>query len=101
VKERAERVALESPHGQPLPVIPDATQSFEIWSWSPDGRLLAGQKHLADLSHAGIGVHELGSQEIMALSQSSLGSVGLSPDERAVYFTFMAAEADIWMMTAK
>jgi len=126
---------------RPLPVIPDATQSFEIWSWSPDGRLLAGQKHLADLSHAGIGVHELGSQEIewltdfgewpvflkdgrrilfsfqgklfvvdrvsrafqeiMALTQSSLGSVGLSPDERAVYFTFMAAEADIWMMTAK
>jgi hypothetical protein len=37
----------------------------------------------------------------MALTQSSLGSVGLSPDERAVYFTFMAAEADIWMMTAK
>jgi len=126
---------------KPLPVIPDATQSFEVWSWSPDGRRLAGQKHLADLSHAGIGVHELGSQEIewvtdfgewpvflkdgrrilfsfqgklfvvdrvsrafrevMALPQNSLGSVGLSADERAVYFTLMTAEADIWMMTAK
>jgi Tol biopolymer transport system component/tRNA A-37 threonylcarbamoyl transferase component Bud32 len=126
---------------RPLPGIPDATQSFEVWSWSSDGRLLAGQKHLADLSHAGIGVHELGSpqiewltdfgewpvflkdgrrilfsfqgklfvvdrtsravQEIMTLPQSSLGSVGLSPDEQAIYFTLMDAEADIWMMTAR
>ena len=126
---------------RPLPVIPDATQSFEVWAWSPDGRLLAGQKHLADLSHAGIGVHELGSleidwvtdfgewplflkdgrrilfsfqgklfvvdrvsrafREVMSLSQNSLGSVGLSADERALYFTVMTAEADIWMMTAR
>jgi hypothetical protein len=126
---------------QPLPAIPDKTQTFEIWSWSPDGRSLAGQKHLADLSHAGIGVHERGSQtirwltdfgewpvwlrdsrrllfshqgklflldgtsgdykEVLSLPQQSLGSVGLSPDEKSIYFTYTAAEADVWLMTLK
>jgi Tol biopolymer transport system component len=126
---------------QLLPAVPDPTQTFEIWSWSPDGRRLAGQRHLADLSHAGIGIHEIGSKEIdwltdfgewpvwlrdgrrllfshegklflidlvsrtprevLTVPQVSLGSVGLSPDNRAIYFTFRAAEADIWMMTVK
>jgi len=133
--------AWEAQTPQALPAIPDATQSFEVWDWSPDGRWLAGQKHRADLSHAGIGVHELGSdridwltdfgewpvfvgggrrvlfsfqgslfiidrasgerREVMALPQGSLGSVGLSPDGRTIYFTRMAAEADIWMMTVR
>ena len=126
---------------RPLPAIADKTQTFEIWSWSPDGRHLAGQKHLADLSHAGIAIHEIGSpgiqwltdfgewpvwmrdgrrllfshqgklflidrvsgkrQEVLSLPQHSLGSVGLSPDNQTIYFTFMASEADIWMMTVK
>ncbi|MEX2271193.1 MAG: protein kinase [Vicinamibacterales bacterium] len=126
---------------QPLPAMPDKTQTFEIWSWSPDGRTLAGQKHLPDLSHAGIAVHTIGTQqiqwltdfgewpvwladsrrllfshrgvlhlidsvtgkhkELMSLPQSSLGSVGLSTDNRAIYFTLRSAESDIWMMTLK
>ncbi|HXG88168.1 MAG TPA: protein kinase [Vicinamibacterales bacterium] len=124
-----------------LPDIPDKTQSFEVWSWSGDGRWLAGQRHLADLSHAGIGIHEIGSDtldwltdfgewpvwlrdgrrmlfshqgklhlldrvtkkttELLALPQNNLGSVGLAADDRAIYFTVMAAEADLWMMTVK
>jgi hypothetical protein len=39
----------------PLPTIADTTQTFEIWSWSRDGRRLAGQKNLADLSHGRCG----------------------------------------------
>ena len=98
-------------------------------------------RHLADLSHAGIGIHELGtgrirwitatgewpvwlhdnrrllfshegklflvdtatrqSHQLMALPQRSLGSVGLSPDGRTIYYTVMAAEADVWLMTMK
>lgn len=125
----------------PLPAITDTTQTFEIWSWSPDGRRLAGQKHLADLSHAGIGIHEIGSKEIqwltdfgewpvwlrdsrrllfshrgklslldtvsgrhyevLSLPQPTLGAVGLSTDDRTIYFTAMAAEADVWLMTIK
>jgi len=124
-----------------LPGMDDRTLTFEIWGWSPNGRLLAGQKHLTDLSHAGIGIHEIGtsridwvtdfgewpvwlsdnrrllfshegklflvdtatrkSHQLMALPQRSLGSVGLSPDGRTIYYTVMAAEADVWLMTMK
>ena len=126
---------------QPLPAIEDRTQTFEIWGWSPDGKLLAGQKHLADLSHAGIAIHEVGSdridwltdfgewpvwlsdsrrllfsdqgklflidsttrkyREVLALPQRTLGSVGLSRDDRHLYYTVMAAEADVWLMALK
>lgn len=126
---------------QAVPALPDPAQTFEIWSWSPDGTRLAGQKHLADLSHAGIAVHRLGTSEVrwitdvgewpvwlrdsrrllfshrgslflidsvsgarkelMTLPQNTLGSVGLSADNRTIYFTLQAAEADVWMMTIK
>ena len=126
---------------RPLPAIADNTQTFEIWSWSPDGRYLAGQKHLTDLSHAGIAIHEIGSpqirwlsdigewpvwlrdnrrllfshrgtlylidsvsgvrREVLSLPQNSLGSVGVSADNRTIYFTVRAAEADVWLMTMK
>ena len=126
---------------RPLPGMADPTLTFEVWSWSPNGRLLAGQKHLTDLSHAGIGIHEIGTpgidwltdfgewpvwlsdnrrllfshegklflvdsttrkyHQLMALPQRSLGSVGLSPDGRAIYYTVMTAEADVWLMTMK
>jgi len=126
---------------QAVPRLADATQTFEIWSWSPDGRRLAGQKHLTDLSHAGIGIHTLGTQqiqwvtdfgewpvwladgrrllfshrgalwlvdsatgarkELLSLPQNSLGSVGLSADNRTIYFTLRSAEADVWMLTRR
>ena len=112
-----------------------------MWSWSPDGRTLAGQKHLADLSHAGIAVHELGTggldwitdfgewpiwlkdsrrllfsylgklflvdsatrkyHEVLSVPQPTLGSVGLSADERTIYYTRVTSEADIWMLTIR
>jgi dipeptidyl aminopeptidase/acylaminoacyl peptidase len=124
-----------------LPAIADPALTFEVWSWSPDGRRLAGQKHLADLSHAGIAVHELGTtqlqwltdfgewpvwlrdsrrlmfshqgklflidsangkyHEVLSLPQQTLGSVGLAHDERTIYYTMMAAEADVWLITLK
>ncbi|MEO7987528.1 MAG: protein kinase [Gemmatimonadales bacterium] len=124
-----------------LPLLPDPSQTFEIWGWSADGRWLAGQKHLADLSHAGVAIHEIGStriewltdfgewpvwmhdnrrllfshhgqlflidrttgkyRQVLSLPQQMLGSVALSPDERSIYYTVMAAEADVWLVTLK
>lgn len=124
-----------------LPAMPDPSLSFEVWGWSPDGRRLAGQKHLTDLSHAGIAVHTIGTEqlewltdfgewpvwlrdsqrllfshqgklylldsatrkyrEVLSLPQQNLGAVGLSPDDRRIYYTVMAAEADVWLMTIK
>ena len=135
------RVPWDRQKPRQLPSIPDPALSFEVWSWSPDGRKLAGQKHLADLSHAGIGIHELGTDrldwitdfgewpiwlqdnrrllfshlgklflvdsatrayhEVLSVPQSTLGSVGLSADERTLYYTRATSEADIWLLTFK
>ena len=124
-----------------LPLLPDPAQTFEIWGWSPDGLWLAGQKHLADLSHGGVAIHKIGSTEIqwltdfgewpvwmndsrrllfsrqgqlflvdsvtrkyhqvLSLPQQTLGSVALSPDQRFIYYTVAAAEADVWLLTLK
>jgi hypothetical protein len=40
-------------------------------------------------------------QEVLSLPQQNLGSVGLSADNQALYFTLMASEADIWLITVK
>nr|MBA2260769.1 PD40 domain-containing protein [Acidobacteriota bacterium] len=124
-----------------LPALPNPSETFEIWSWSPDGSRLAGQKHLTDLSHAGIAVHEIGTdridwltdfgewplwlndnrrllfshhgklhivdrvtkkvQDVFSVPQPNLGSVGLSRDEKTIYYTYRAAESDVWMITVK
>jgi hypothetical protein len=68
-----------------LPDIADKTQSFEVWSWSPDGRWLAGQRHLADLSHAGIGVHEIGSERVEWLTNFGEWPVWLADGRRMLF----------------
>src|SRR5687767_10485361 len=70
---------------QLLPAIPDPTQTFEIWSWSPDGRRLAGQRHLADLSHAGIAIHEIGSKQIDWLTDFGEWPVWLRDGRRLLF----------------
>ncbi|HEY8185679.1 MAG TPA: tetratricopeptide repeat protein, partial [Pyrinomonadaceae bacterium] len=124
-----------------LPPLSDPSLSFEGWSWSPDGKQLAGIKHLPSGVHAGIGLYDLASknydwltdfgdwpiwlkdnQHLLFVSQGRLflldtgtrkyepiltvtdqdvdiGSAALSPDNRTIYFTYVAAEADIWLMT--
>ena len=116
----------------------DTSQTFESWSWSLDGKRLAGHRHLADASHEGIGVYDLESQrydwltdfgewplwfndgrrilfadhgkifivdseskkyhEVLSVADGDIGSPGLSRDNRVIYFTFVAAEADIWLL---
>jgi Tol biopolymer transport system component len=40
-------------------------------------------------------------QPVMTVTDQDvdIGSAALSPDNRTIYFTYVAAEADIWMMT--
>jgi Tol biopolymer transport system component len=124
-----------------LPPLSDASLSFEGWSWSRDGKKLAGIRHLPSGVHSGIGVYDLESKNydwftdfgdwpvwlndnrrLLFISQGrillfdtatrkyqpvltvtdqdvDIGSAALSPDNRTIYFTYVAAEADIWMMT--
>jgi Tol biopolymer transport system component len=118
----------------------DQSSSFEGWSFSPDGKKLAGINHLPNGSHSGIGIYDLASgtyewltdfgdwpvwlndnRRLLFVSQGKIllydtktreyrpvlivtdqdvdiGSASLSRDNRMIYFTFVAAEADIWLM---
>jgi len=123
-----------------LAPLSDASLSFEAWSWSPDGKKLAGIKHLSNGVHSGIGVYDLETKtydwltdfgdwpiwlndkrRLLFVSQGKLllfdtqtrkyqqllvvndqdvdiGSPAISRDNRTLYFTYVAAEADIWVM---
>ena len=123
-----------------LSALGDASLSFEGWSWSRDGKKLAGIKHLPNGVHSGIGVYDLESKtydwltdfgdwpiwlsdnrRLLFVSQGKLfvfdtqtrkyqqvlvvtdqdvdiGSPAISHDNRTIYFTYVAAEADIWLM---
>jgi serine/threonine protein kinase/Tol biopolymer transport system component/Tfp pilus assembly protein PilF len=123
-----------------LAPLSDASLSFEAWSWSLDGKKLAGIKHLSSGAHTGIGVYDLetksyewltdfgdwpmwlnDNRRLLFVSQGKLllfdtrtrkhrellevtdqdveiGSPALSRDNRTIYFTYVAAEADVWVM---
>jgi serine/threonine protein kinase/Tol biopolymer transport system component/Flp pilus assembly protein TadD len=123
-----------------LSPLSDASLSFEGWSWSADGKKLAGIKHLPNGVHSGIGVYDLetktydwltdfgdwpiwlnDNRRLLFVSQGNLllydtqtrkyrqlmvvsdqdvdiGSPAVSRDNRTIYFTYVAAEADIWIM---
>ncbi len=118
----------------------DTSLSFEGWSWSRDGKKLAGIKHLANGVHSGIGMYDLetrnydwltdfgdwpiwlnDNRHLLFVSQGTIylydtalrkyhqifqvtdqdvdiGTPALSPDNRTIYFTYVAADADIWLM---
>ena len=123
-----------------LSPLSDASLSFEGWSWSTDGKKLAGIRHLANGVHSGIGIYDLESKtydwltdfgdwpvwlndnrQLLFVSQGTIylfdtatrkyqqifevtdqdvdiGAAALSRDNRTLYFTYVAAEADIWLM---
>lgn len=123
-----------------LSPLSDASLSFEGWSWSADGKKLAGIRHLPNGVHSGIGIYDLDAKtydwltdfgdwpiwlndnrQLLFVSQGTIylfdthsrkyhqvfvvtdqdvdiGSPALSRDNRSLYFTYVAAEADIWLM---
>jgi Tol biopolymer transport system component len=123
-----------------LSPLSDASLSFEGWSWSSDGKKLAGIKHLPNGVHSGIGIYDLeaktydwltdfgdwpiwlnDNRHLLFVSQGTIylfdtqsrkyhqvfvvtdqdvdiGSPALSRNNRTLYFTYVAAEADIWLM---
>jgi Tol biopolymer transport system component len=55
-------VAWNAQQLEPLTPLADPALSFEAWSWSADGKKIAGIKHLPNGAHAGIGVYDLESK---------------------------------------
>src|SRR6185503_13049683 len=123
-----------------LAPLSDSSIAFEGWSWSPDGKRLAGIKHLPSGVHSGIGIYDLESKKydwltdfgdwplwlndnrrLLFVSQGTLflfntqsrkyervfvvtdqdvdiGSPALSRDNHTIFFTYVATEAEIWLM---
>jgi Tol biopolymer transport system component len=123
-----------------LSPLSDTSLSFEGWSWSTDGKKLAGIRHLPNGVHSGIGIYDLetrtydwltdfgdwpiwlnDNRQLLFVSQGDIylfdtasrkyhqifevtdqdvdiGSPALSRDNRTLYFTYVAADADIWLM---
>ncbi len=124
-----------------LAPIGDPGLSFEGVSWSPDGKKLAGVKHVPSGAHVGIGIYDFeletydwlndfgdwpvwlnDNRHLLFVSQGKIllydtrtrehkpvltvtendvdiGSPGLSPDNRVIYFTYVATESDVWLMS--
>ncbi len=72
------------------------TDAGEWPVWLGDGRrlLFSNQGSLLLLDTA---TRE--ARTVLTLAQNNLGSVGLSADDRSIYLTFVAREADVWVMS--
>jgi eukaryotic-like serine/threonine-protein kinase len=68
-----------------LPALPDATQTFEAWSWSPDGKELAGIRHLDNGDHVGILVYSFETGKIDSLTDFGEWPIWLK-DNRTILF---------------
>jgi Tol biopolymer transport system component len=70
---------------QPLPSLGE-NASFEAWSWSPDGRRLAGHPLLANALRSGVIMYSLESQKFERLTDFGWRPVWLKDNRRLLFF---------------
>jgi eukaryotic-like serine/threonine-protein kinase len=75
----------QSPEMLP-PISSDSQLSFTPWSWSPDGRTLAGWQRVPEDPHAGIHLYSLDSKRFEKLTDLGNRPVWLSDNRRLLYF---------------
>jgi|GEM_PF-127351 len=63
----------------------DASLSFEGWSWSADGKKLAGIKHLPNGVHSGIGIYDLESKRYDWLTDFGDWPLWLNDNRRLLF----------------
>jgi Tol biopolymer transport system component len=68
-----------------LPVWPTDNEIFYAWSWSPDGRKLAGFLQRADGAYPGIVLYDLETQSYEKLSEFGVEPVWLSDSRRLLF----------------
>jgi Tol biopolymer transport system component len=83
IVETGKRWKEQSP--KPLPSFGEATVWFEAWSWSPDGRRLAGHLCLASGLKSGLVIYSLESQKFERLTDFGLGPVWLKDNRRLLF----------------
>jgi Tol biopolymer transport system component len=71
----------------PTPVIAprELTARFEVWSWSADGRYLAGELRKSDATPYGLAIYSLESGKLERLTDLGLRPAWLSDSRRLVY----------------
>jgi Tol biopolymer transport system component len=69
-----------------LPPLPNQTDTFEAWTWSPDGQMLAGIHHLTSGDHVGIILYSFQTQQFQWLTNFGENPVW-SKDGRSVIFS--------------
>jgi len=70
---------------QTIPPPADPSRRMIVWSWSPDGRKLAGMLEHSDGRPRGITVYSLDSQKYETLTDSGGGPVWLSDNRRLLF----------------
>ena len=71
---------------EPLPPLPDKGMTFAAWSWSGDGRRLAGWRLRADGVHAGIAVYDPAAKQYTTLTETGRYPTWLADNRRLVFF---------------
>jgi Tol biopolymer transport system component len=70
----------------PQPLLPMSDNSaFEGWSWSPDGKKLAGIKHLPSGVHSGIGIYDLQAKAYDWLTDFGDWPIWLNDNQRLLF----------------
>ena len=71
----------------PKPVVlpPELGARFEVWSWSPDGRKLAGELRKPDATPYGLGIYSLESEKLERLTHFGLRPVWLADSRRLLF----------------
>ena len=71
---------------EPLPPLPDKGMTFAAWSWSSDGRRLAGWRLRADGVHAGVTLYDPAAKRYTTLTETGRYPTWLADDRRLVFF---------------
>jgi Tol biopolymer transport system component/predicted Ser/Thr protein kinase len=70
---------------QPLPPLSEPNMSFEVWSWSPDGRKLAGHVRRAGGVSSGVTIYSLASRKLERLADIGVYPVWLKDNRRLLF----------------
>jgi len=63
----------------------NAGQRFEVWSWSPDGRQLAGRVRAAPGNYVGLATYHFAAQKFDRLTDSGNAPVWLQDSRRLIF----------------
>jgi WD40 repeat protein len=68
-----------------LPPLPDKGMTFAAWSWSSDGRRIAGWRLRADGVHAGVTIYDPAARRYTTLTETGRYATWLSDDRRLLF----------------